>query len=92
MTRYEITKQTDGVAIHLTEVGDGEQDLLDAFDACRQGNCSCPTDEYQKVAGMEVAESADSIAIQLKAKPGSEFDATELAACLDHTIQKANEG
>ena len=89
MTRYKITGQTNGVAIDLTDVNDREQDLLAAFDECRQGNCSCPTDEYEKVATMDVSASGVAINIRLLAKPGSTLDATELAACLEHTIEKA---
>jgi hypothetical protein len=90
MTRYKFTEQTNGVAIDLTEVHDREQDLLAAFDECRQGNCSCPTDEYQKVATMDVSASSVAINIRLEAKPGNVFDTTELAACLEHTIEKTN--
>ena len=90
MTRYKITEQTNGVAIDLTEVDDQEQNLLAAFDECRQGNCSCPTDEYEKVATMDVRASGVAINIRLQAKPGNTLDTTELAACLEHTIKKTN--
>jgi hypothetical protein len=90
VTRYNITEQAHGVAIDLTDVNDREHDLLAAFDECRKGNCSCPTDEYEKVATMDVSASSVAINIRLKAKPGNVFDTTELAACLEHTIEKTN--
>lgn len=52
------------------------------------GHCTCPTDEYQKVAGMQVTEAADEVVLHLQAKPGTRFDMTEISACLDHTIAK----
>jgi hypothetical protein len=42
--------------IELTEVGGQQDDLLAAFAECQSGRCSCPTEEYQKVASMEVQQ------------------------------------
>jgi hypothetical protein len=89
MTTYQITPVETGVAIELTNVGDKQQDLLSAFGECQAGVCSCPTNEYEKVASMEMVPSADAIRIELRAKPGTEFDAGEIAACLDYTVEKA---
>ena len=44
-------------------------ELLEAFAECHEGGCSCPTDEYLKVATMEVRPTEDRIAIRLEAKP-----------------------
>ena len=38
---------------------------------------------------MEMVPAADAIRIELRAKPGTEFDAGEIAACLDYTVEKA---
>lgn len=89
MTRYQITPADAGLAIQITGVGDKRDQLLTAFGECQKGQCSCPTDEYQKVETMEVAQSEDAISIRLQAKPGAEFDAREIAACLDYTVAKA---
>jgi hypothetical protein len=86
MARYQIRKDRNEVSIELTEVAGHERVLLDAFGECQQGRCSCPTDEYQKVASIGVHALEDQIAIRLKAKPSEDFDASEIAACLDHTV------
>ena len=88
MARYQITETASSVAIELTEVGEHQTELLAAFSECQQGSCSCPTDEYRKVATMDVESGADRIAIRLEAKPGSRFEATELETCLEHTVAK----
>ena len=88
MTRYEITTAEAGLTIQITGVGDKRDELLTAFGECKDGQCSCPTDEYQKVETMEVAESEDAIAIRLRAKPGADFDTLQIAACLDYTVTK----
>lgn len=86
MTDYEITPAGLGVTIEITGVGARQEELLAAFGQCQAGQCSCPTDEYEKVAAMDVRPSDDTIAIELQAKPGAEFDVDQIAACLDFTV------
>jgi hypothetical protein len=40
---------------------------------------------------MQVTEAADEITLQLQARPGTRFDTSEIAACLDHTIAKVQQ-
>ena len=86
MAKYRIAATTSGVAIEIGEVAGRGDALLDAFAGCQEGHCSCPTDEYTKVAGMDVLPGPDRIAIRLRAKPGEQFDTDEIAACLDYTV------
>jgi hypothetical protein len=86
MTKYTIEADGSSIAIELTEVAGRQAGLLEAFGECQEGRCSCPTDEYRKVATMEVQLTGDRIAIRLEAKPGMSLDASEIAACLDYTV------
>ena len=88
MTNYTIHVDDSSVAIEITEVAGRQAELLEAFGECQGGRCSCPTNEYEKVAAMEVQPAEDRIAIRLQAKPGTTFDAAEIAACLDYTVGK----
>ena len=56
MARYRIEDSGSSVVIELTEVAGREGELLQAFSECQVGQCSCPTDEYQKLAAMEVEQ------------------------------------
>ena len=89
MTTYDITPADRGLTIELAHVGDQQQELLAAFGDCQAGQCSCPTDEYDKVADMSLEPSTDGIRIELVAKPGAVFNAEEIAACLEYTVDKA---
>lgn len=91
ITAYDITPTDNGVTIEVTGVGDKQQQLLAAFGECRDGRCSCPTTEYEKVEAMEldVQPSDDAMAITLQAKPGTQFDTDQVAACLDYTLEQA---
>jgi hypothetical protein len=88
MASYRIEQDDATVVIELVDVGGKQEELLDAFDECRSGRCSCPTNEYEKLAAMDVEASTEQITLRLQAKPGTAFDSSELAACLDHTVGK----
>ena len=89
MTKYTINAEGPEVAIELTEVGGRQDELLEAFGECQEGRCSCPTDEYTRVAAMELQPAADRIAIKLQAKPGMDLDTQAIATCLDYTVAKS---
>lgn len=86
MTEYSIHEDSTGVSVEFSRVDGNRRQLLDALKDCREGRCSCPTDEYEKLASMEVAVHDDRMEIVLKPRDGSTFDMAEIAACLDHTI------
>lgn len=89
MTNYTIDADGSSVAIEINGVEGRQDELLEAFGECQEGRCSCPTNEYEKVAAMEVEPAEDRIAIRLVAKPGTTLDTAEIAACLDYTVGKS---
>jgi len=89
VTRYIIDANGQSVAIELTEVAGRRDELLAAFGACQEGRCSCPTEEYEKVAEIEVQPAGDQIAITLEAKPGTRLDPAAISACLEYTVGKS---
>lgn len=88
MARYRIAKEESSVCVDLTDVGGKHAELLEAFGECQAGRCSCPTDEYQKLASMEVQQAGNVIRLRLKARRGEELDTSEIAACLDYVTTK----
>lgn len=88
MARYEVEEKASTVSIEVSDVSGQEHQLLQAFGECQSGQCSCPTDEYAKLASMKVEQFGDRILIQLEPKPGERLDITEIAACLDYTTDK----
>ena len=86
MTQYSFSSDASAVSIELTGFGGCEQELLETFQECQQGTCTCPTDEYQNVASMTVIANERRIAIHLEPKPGAQLDLSEIATCLDYTI------
>lgn len=88
---YRIQEDESGISIEVAGIAGKEGQLLQAFGECQAGQCSCPTDEYQKVASMAVEPSGDTISVRLQAQPGKRFDTAEIAACLDYTTKKVEE-
>jgi hypothetical protein len=86
MTRYRIREEQSAVSIELTEVGGRQDEFLNAFAGCASGQCSCPTDQFGKLASMDIHRGEDQIALRLESKYGTRFEASEIAACLDHTM------
>ena len=77
MTQYRVSNEPSAVSIELTGVGGHQKEVLEAFQECQEGACSCPTDEYLNVASMTVDADESRIAIRLEAKPGREVGRLE---------------
>jgi hypothetical protein len=90
-TGYRIREDESGLSIEVEGVGSKQAELMQTFGECKEGQCSCPTDEYTKLASMDVKQAGGSITLRLEAKAGEKFDASEIAACLDYTTQKLDE-
>ncbi len=91
MARYRVQEMESTVSIEVTEAAGQQDQLLEAFGDCQGGHCSCPTDEYRKLAAINIEQSGDVIRLRLEAKPGEKFDTSEIAACLDYTTAKLTE-
>ena len=91
MARYRIDEDEAAVSIELTDLAGRQDELLEAFRECQEGRCTCPTDEYRKVASMDVDADQDRIGIRLASKPGQRLDSSEIDACLDHTVGKLDD-
>lgn len=85
-----IKGHSEGLTVEVSEIGDQQEGLLSEFQACQEGRCSCPTNEYEKLESLEIAKSARGISLRLKAKAGRVFDSGEIEKCLDHADKKLN--
>ncbi len=90
--KSQITKQGSGLDISVDQVGDGQQAVLDAFQECQEGRCSCKTSEYEKLEAIEVQPVDDAIRIRLKPRSGESIDESAVQDCLDYTLEKATKG
>ena len=83
--KFKISKKAKDVEIKVGGVEGQEQQLLDAFQECKEGRCTCPTQEYQKLDALQIEHANGEISLRLKPKEGTEFDQAEIERCLEHT-------
>jgi hypothetical protein len=88
VARYRIRETENALLIELTEVGEKQGQFLEAFGECQAGECSCPTDEYSKLAAMDVTGGGDSINVRLETRPGAKLETAQIVACLDFTTER----
>ena len=88
--KHIVKTDSDGLTIEISEIAEKKGQLLSEFQACREGRCSCPTDEYMKLESLEITARTGMISLKLKSKTGQVFDSSEIEKCLDHTESKLN--
>lgn len=86
--KYRIDQHAKGIDISVTEAKDDKQKLLEAFRECQEGRCSCPTEEYKKLDGLEIAQEGEAIQLRLKSKAGEVIDTAEIEKCLGYTAKR----
>ena len=88
-TKIETTEK--GLKIEVTDVDGKKEKLVEAFQECSEGRCTCPTQEYQKVEKLEISEAGDKIQLSITAKDDREIDVAEIEKCLEYTKKRVSE-
>lgn len=86
--KREVVEKRDGLEIEVSDVQGKEDQLLEAFQECAEGRCSCPTQEYTKLEELQVEQDAQKIRLRLTVKDGEQFDQAEIERCLDATEER----
>ena len=89
--KKHIKTNIDGLEIKITEVNSNHDELLKNFQACREGSCDCPSDEYVKLDKLEIQSSENEMVLNLKAKKNQIFDENEVEKCVDYVVKKVSE-
>ncbi len=87
----EIKKTETGIEIDVTELDGKTEQLLEAFQECSEGRCTCPTNEYQKVQKLDVTGSEDAIQLTITTRPDQQIDTAEIEKCLEYTKKRVSE-
>jgi hypothetical protein len=57
---YKIESGDNEVKIEVTETRGKQEKLLQAFQECQQGRCTCPTEEYSKLDTLQIETKTGS--------------------------------
>jgi len=86
--KYKIDENDAGLAIRVSDVQGKKEKLLQAFQECQEGRCSCPTEEYKKLDSLKIEHGNETIELHLTAKQGEKIDKAEINKCLDYTAER----
>ena len=86
---YDITEDGGDVEIRIQDADDHAPQVLAALQECQHGRCGCPTDQYDRLEGMTVANHLDELTIRLHPRHGQRFDTHQLETCLNYTLIEA---
>ena len=68
--KYNIEQKEYNLDINIDDMSGNRDKLLEAFQECQQGRCSCPTEEYKKLDSLEIEYNEEGIQLHLKSKDG----------------------
>lgn len=88
--RYEISEDHDEVVMTVTDVGVGAARLMESLQECQQGQCACPTDQYDRLDAIDVQAGDDDFTVRLRPRTGEVLDVQALHACMDYTVNRAD--
>jgi len=86
--KYNVESNENEINIEVSEAKGKQKKLMEAFQECQEGRCTCPTQEYSKLDSLEIESNEDTIRLKLKSKPDEQFDETEINKCLEYTKGK----
>jgi len=86
--KYKVESKENEINIEVSEAKGKQKKLLEAFQECQEGRCTCPTQEYAKLDSLEIESNEDTIRLKLKSKPEEQFDEAEINKCLEYTKGK----
>ena len=85
---YELVEHGTTVEVRVSGAADHEPELLESLRDCQSGRCGCPTDQYDRLAAMDVETGDGAVTVRLQPLSGERLDPEELRACLDYTLTK----
>ena len=88
--KSKITKNENGIDIDITEVEGKKEKLIEAFQECSEGRCTCPTQEYEKVEKLDIIDAENSIQLSIKSKVDETIDTKEIERCLEYTKKRVS--
>ena len=89
---YKIKKMgRNALDIKISKKGHDAKKLLNSFNDCKNGNCSCPSNEYDKLETIDISVHDDNIEIVLETKPDKSIDKSSIAQCIEYTLKESAE-
>ena len=90
MSGFIVTEDAAKLHIRIDEVGSRQRQaqLLQALQECKEGRCTCPTNQYERLDAIEITPGDTAIDITLTPKAGESIDRQAIDRCLEYTADK----
>lgn len=88
MADYQMAGRGADVVVSIVGYDGPRLPLLQAFDACKVGDCTCATDQIDHLDDVDADESKGRIELTLRAAPGARLDREAVARSLEATLTR----
>lgn len=86
--KHTVEKTDAGLRITAAVATDKQAALLEEFNKCASGTCSCPTPQYGRLQTINVQAQPGGVSVELTAKAGEIIDTEDIERCLEHTAKQ----
>ena len=88
MADYQMSERGGATVVSIVGYDGPRLPLLRAFDACREGRCTCATDQVEHLLELDADESDGRIELTLRPAPGARLDREAVARSLESTFTR----
>lgn len=87
-----LKEKNNHIIVNINKIEDKKELILQNLNDCKEGRCSCPTNEYDKLNKLDIQVNNDlnEIILDLEPKKGEKIAVSEIKKCLDYTADKIN--
>ena len=88
MADYQLVERKGSLVVSIVGYDGPRLPLLRAFQACAEGNCTCPTEHLQTLDALDADEIDGRIELTLRPRRGARLDLPEVQQCLERTLTR----
>jgi hypothetical protein len=88
--RAIVFEEATRLHIAIDQIDGDRAAVMKALQECAEGRCACPTTQYARLQGIELAPSEGGVSITLTPKQGEVIDRQAIDRCLEYTLGKAS--
>lgn len=87
-----IKEKDNHIIVNINKIEDKKDLILQNLNDCKEGKCSCPTNEYDKLINLDIQinDELSEIIVDLEPKEGQKIEVSEIKKCLDYTTDQIN--
>ena len=84
--KHKIENKNGSIHVNISQIESSRDSVIENLNNCKEGKCSCPTNEYEKLDSLEIQinDETDEIILDIEPKKGSSIKLSEIEKCLDY--------